>query len=140
MNQLSLDIRKFILVYLMLFKSCALGKHSWCLENSDGFSLKKDYSSKWVGEKFPSFIEKNSKIRSHVVKKSNVFVSQNMNFMKISNIFSNSKNGFGTFLVKNVFHQWSDFHSKKYYLSKWGGQILTTLKHTKRRHPWRFKW
>ena len=28
----------------MLFKSCALGKHSWCLENSDGFSLKKDYN------------------------------------------------------------------------------------------------
>ena len=28
----------------MLFKSCAIGKHSWCLENSDGFSLKKDYN------------------------------------------------------------------------------------------------
>ena len=44
MKHLSLDIRKFILVYLMLLKSCVLGKHSWCLENSDGFSLKKDYN------------------------------------------------------------------------------------------------
>ena len=92
------------------------------------FSLQKDYSSKWVGEKFPSFFEKNSKIRSHVVKKSNVFVSQNMNLMKISKFFSDSKNGFGTFLVKNEFHQWSHFPSKKRIQFQVGGRFLTTQK------------
>ena len=99
-----------------------------CWKNLDffrvNFSLQKDYSSKWVGEIFPSFFEKKSKIRSHVVKKSNVFVSQNMNFMKISKFFSDSKNGFGTFLVKNVFHQWSDFHSKKILPFQVGGGTL----------------
>ena len=63
-------------------------------------------------EKFLSFFEKNSKIRSHIVKKS-FFVSQNMDVVKIPNISSNSKNGFGTFLNKNDFHQWSHFPSKK---------------------------
>ena len=88
------------------------------------FALQKDYTSKWVGEKFHSFFEKSSKIRSHVVKKSNVFVSQNMNLMKISKFFSDSKNGFGTFLVKNVFHQWSHFHSKKILPFQVGGGTL----------------
>ena len=46
-----------------------------------------------------------------------------MNFMKISKFFSDSKNGFGTFLVKHVFHQLSDFPSqKKNYSSKWVGE------------------
>ena len=44
------------------------------------FSLQKDYSSKWVGEKFPSFFEKISKIRSHSVKKKHFFVTQNHEF------------------------------------------------------------
>ena len=70
------------------------------------FSLQKDYSSKWVGEKFSSFFDKKSKIRSHGVKKRHFFVKKNVNFMKISNFFSDSKNGFGPFLNKNPFHQW----------------------------------
>ena len=44
--------------------------------------------------------------------------------MKISIIFTNSKNGFGTFLVKNVFHQWSDFHSKKILPFQVGGALF----------------
>ena len=44
--------------------------------------------------------------------------------MKISNISSNSKNGFGTFLVKNEFHQWSHFPSKKRIQFQVGGEVF----------------
>ena len=44
MKSSSIDLRKLIFLCLTLLKSCALGKHSWCLENSDGFSIRKDYN------------------------------------------------------------------------------------------------
>ena len=63
-------LEKVFLVHFRLKKitvpSDCWGKSYLFLRN---FSLQKDYSSKWVGEKFPSFFEKISKIRSHSVKK-----------------------------------------------------------------------
>ena len=44
MNCNVLDTNICIFMFLILFKSFALGKHSWCLDNSDGFSLTKDYN------------------------------------------------------------------------------------------------
>ena len=112
-------------VFLVHFRLKKITVPSDCWEKSylflRNFSLQKDYSSKWVGEKFPSFFEKISKIRSHSVKKFFFWSVKTMNFMKISNISSNSKNGFGTFLVKNEFHQWSHFPSKKRIQFQVGG-------------------
>ena len=44
MNGFGLHTNTCIFMFLILFKSFALGKHSWCLDNSDGFSLTKDYN------------------------------------------------------------------------------------------------
>ena len=44
MNGYVPDVNMYIFIFLILLKSFALGKQSWCLENSNGFSLTKDYN------------------------------------------------------------------------------------------------
>ena len=88
------------------------------------FSLQKDYSSKWVGEKFPSFFEKISKIRSHSVKKSFFCHSKSWISWKFRLFFPIVKMDLVHFLTKMLFTNGHIFQPKKEYNSKWGGELF----------------